>query len=163
MIILLLLVLNGAVDDPVPSTTRGKLKPAEVVNLAEGRRAILVLVPEGTVVKKGQVVAELDSAAFREQLANQQIATRLAQGQFEIAKTHREALEKTHGLLPTTLAKETNRAENYVELGKAMVVEADRRVWEVDQYLIVNKKMWAANKKTIADETLTNANVGSRR
>ncbi len=157
---LALIGTNPAGDDPHPSRALLKPKPAELVNLAEGRRAILSLVPEGTNVKKGQVVGELDSAGLRDALANQRIALRQAEGEFQVAKTHRETVEKTYHLLPTGLAKQADKARNYVELGRAMTVEGDRRVWEVDEYEIFFAKAWAVNKKTIADETLKEAKVG---
>ncbi|MGC8641125.1 MAG: hypothetical protein ACP5XB_14765 [Isosphaeraceae bacterium] len=46
-----------------------------LLSRVEGRTTILSIVPEGTRVKKGDLVCELDSAALRDQLSNQKITT----------------------------------------------------------------------------------------
>ena len=52
-----------------------------------------MLVPEGSIVKKGQLVCELDSAALKDQLVNQQITVKTAEANFENAKLTRENAE----------------------------------------------------------------------
>ena len=52
-----------------------------------------MIMPEGTRVKKGELVCELDSAALRDQLDNQKIATKSAEADFENAKLTREVAE----------------------------------------------------------------------
>ena len=54
---------------------------------------IISLVPEGTRVKKGDLVGELDSASLRDQLINQRIATRVAQANYQNARLERETAE----------------------------------------------------------------------
>lgn len=56
----------------------GNLLPAETVKLVsaiEGRTTILSLVPEGTSVKKGEIVCELDATAMVEKRIEQSIRT----------------------------------------------------------------------------------------
>ena len=49
--------------------------------------------PEGTPVKKGELVCQLDSASLRDQLINQKITTRSAEANHENAKLSREVAE----------------------------------------------------------------------
>ena len=49
----------------------------------EGRTTIISIVPEGTKVKKGDLVCELDSALLRDQLTNQRIATQGAEASYQ--------------------------------------------------------------------------------
>ena len=49
--------------------------------------------PEGSPVKKGQIVCELDSAALKDQLINQRITVKSAEANYENAKLAREVAE----------------------------------------------------------------------
>ena len=49
--------------------------------------------PEGTPVKKGELVCQLDSASLNDQLVNQQITTKSAEANYENAKLTREVAE----------------------------------------------------------------------
>ena len=49
--------------------------------------------PEGTPVKKGEIVCELDSASLKDQLINQKITTKSAEANYENAKLTREVAE----------------------------------------------------------------------
>jgi HlyD family secretion protein len=60
----------------------------------EGQRAIVHLVPEGTQVKKGDVVCQLDSTQLRAQLAEQQFKIKLAEADFMNAKLTHEIVQK---------------------------------------------------------------------
>ena len=51
------------------------------------------LVPDGSTVKKGQVICTLDSSMLWDQLVNQQIATKSADANHENAKLTREIAE----------------------------------------------------------------------
>jgi HlyD family secretion protein len=62
-------------------------------SMVEGQATIMELVPDGSTVKKGQVVCSLDSAMLKDQLVNQQIATRSAAANYENAKLTREIAE----------------------------------------------------------------------
>ena len=56
---------------------RGSIEAAQTADLycpIGGQSSILTLVPEGRVVKKGDLVCELDSSALRDQLRNQEIS-----------------------------------------------------------------------------------------
>jgi RND family efflux transporter MFP subunit len=61
--------------------------------LVEGSSTIISILPEGTRVKKGQIVCELDSAALKDQLVNQTITTESAKANLDNAKLTREVAE----------------------------------------------------------------------
>src|SRR5690606_5052562 len=70
---------TGALD--VFLSERGNLEAsgsARVSSPIEGQTTILMLPPEGTRVVEGQLVCELDSAALKDRLANQQVAVERA-------------------------------------------------------------------------------------
>ena len=59
----------------------------------EGTTTIIMILPEGTRVTKGQLVCELDSAALNDQLINQKITTKSAKANFQNATLTREVAE----------------------------------------------------------------------
>ena len=72
----------------VAVTERGtvdSLKSATLTCSVEGSTTIISIVPEGTLVKKGQIVCELDSSALREQETQQQITLTQAKAELEKA------------------------------------------------------------------------------
>jgi multidrug efflux pump subunit AcrA (membrane-fusion protein) len=81
---------------PVTVAVRGDLESSqnlEVASSVEGQATIIVLAAEGTRVKKGEVVCELDGAALRDALTNQEITTRQAETTFRNAVKTREIAE----------------------------------------------------------------------
>lgn len=60
----------------------------------EGNATILSLIPEGTAVKKGDMLVELDVSGIEKELASQEIAVEKARNALEQAKTQQEILEK---------------------------------------------------------------------
>ena len=54
--------------------------------------------PEGSKVKKGSVVCELDSASLRDQLTNQKIATQAAEAAYQNAKLARNRPDRSQGI-----------------------------------------------------------------
>jgi HlyD family secretion protein len=75
---------------------KGQLESAkneDVHNEVEGTVTIISILAEGTRVKKGDLVCELDSATLKDNLKNQQITTAQAAASFEQAKLTREVAE----------------------------------------------------------------------
>jgi RND family efflux transporter MFP subunit len=75
---------------------RGNLQASanqDVYCNVEGRSTIIAILPEGSLVTKGQVVGELDSAALRDQLINQTITVTAAEANWHNAKLRREIAE----------------------------------------------------------------------
>ncbi len=65
----------------------------DVLCEVEGGTTIIMIKPEGTKVKEGDIVAELDSAALRDALINQKITTQQADASYKQAKLVREVAE----------------------------------------------------------------------
>lgn len=77
-------------------TERGNLESAknlDVTNEVEGQTTIIDIKPEGSRVAKGDLVCELDSAALRDNLTNQEIATKRAYADYQNAVKTREVAE----------------------------------------------------------------------
>jgi RNA polymerase sigma factor (sigma-70 family) len=88
----------------------------DAYNRVEGQRKILSILPEGTVVKKGQLVCELDSSDLTDKLKNQKIATLGAAAAFENAKLTREVAEITEReFLEKDKKKESDPIERYTK------------------------------------------------
>ena len=82
--------LEVVVDAP------GSLEASQTSDLycaVEGQSTIISLVPEGQAVKKGDLVCELDAAALRDRLINQEIAERRAGAAYLNARLAREVAE----------------------------------------------------------------------
>jgi len=81
---------------PVTVVERGSLESAsnkDVYCQVEGSTTIIMIVPEGTRVTKGQLVCELDSASLKDQLTSQMITTKGADASYANAKLTREVAE----------------------------------------------------------------------
>src|SRR5262245_25284889 len=87
---------NTASDSPVAEAKLGKLAKTiqqlgtletdltqNLLSHVEGTRTIVSIVPEGTRVKKGDIVCELDSASLRDKRTNQNIATQGAEAAYQ--------------------------------------------------------------------------------
>ena len=87
-------VKSGKLELAVSS--RGRVQSArsfDVYCQVESGTRIVAMVPEGTRVKKGDIVAQLDSAALEDQLVNQRITTKSAEANYRNAKLMREVAE----------------------------------------------------------------------
>ncbi len=93
-------------DVPVDESKEGKTNVKTVVkgslgfskrevvqSKVEGRTTIISILSVGTRVRKGDLVAELDSASLRDQLTNQRIAIQAALANCQNAKLTREVAE----------------------------------------------------------------------
>jgi HlyD family secretion protein len=81
---------------PITVVEKGSLESSENKDaycLVEGQTTIIMILSEGTPVKKGQIVCKLDSASLNDQLVNQKITTKSAQANYENAKLTREVAE----------------------------------------------------------------------
>ncbi len=81
---------------PITVSDKGTLessKNQDVLSQVEGSTTIITILAEGTKVKKGDLVCELDSASLRDNLTNQKIATQGAEASFQNAKLTREVAE----------------------------------------------------------------------
>jgi len=81
---------------PISVVERGSLESSsnsDVYSNVEGQVTIIKITAEGTKVKKGDIICELDSAALRDQLVNQRITTKSADSNFQNARLTREVAE----------------------------------------------------------------------
>jgi HlyD family secretion protein len=75
---------------------RGSVETSNNVDMfcrVEGQAVIISIVPEGSRVKKGQLVCELDSASLKDQLNTQMIIEKGAEAAYQNAKLAREVAE----------------------------------------------------------------------
>ena len=75
---------------------KGNLESAankDVLCEVEGSTTIIMIKPEGTLVKQGDTVAELDSATLRDSLVNQKITTQQTEASYKQARLVREVAE----------------------------------------------------------------------
>ncbi len=137
--------------DPFGATGSYEVKPGKLVVNVAGRgtleaahsedvicqvdlKSILKILPEGTRVKKGQLVCELDSANLRDQLVNQRIATQRAEADLEQAKSTRLAAEiavkeYVDGIFPRdeeSLMGEIKQAEAALLMAQANLERTDK-------------------------------------
>lgn len=132
---------------------KGNLESADnkdVLNQVEGQTTIISIKPEGSPVKKGDLVAELDSATLKDNLTNQEITTKRAQADLDNAEKTRavaqisvkEYLEGSFPQDQQTINGEIKLAESELERAK------DRLDW--------SKKMLAmkyvSDSQVLADD-----------
>ncbi len=85
--------------DDLPITVRENaelqaLRETIVRSEVEGQSTIIYIVPEGTLVKQGEKLIELDVSELVDKAANQEISVERALSQLEQARTQQEILEK---------------------------------------------------------------------
>jgi HlyD family secretion protein len=81
---------------PITVVERGSLessKNRDAFCLVEGQTTIISIKPEGTEVKKGEIVCELDSASLKDQAVNQKITTESAKANLDNARLTREVAQ----------------------------------------------------------------------
>ncbi len=115
-------------------TERGVLessKSLDVFSKVEGTPQIIFIIPEGTYVKKDELVCELDSAALKDTLTTQKIATRKAEAEYKQATLSLEVTkisvdEYINGTYPSDIqTADGEKALANSDLARA----ADRKEW----------------------------------
>jgi HlyD family secretion protein len=117
---------------PITVVERGSLESSsnqDVYCRVEGQTTIIRIVPEGTRVKKDEVICELDSAALKDSLVNQRITTESAKANYQNAKLTREVaeiavIEYTEGIFIQDLAT----VEGEIKLAEADVTRSEDRL-----------------------------------
>jgi RNA polymerase sigma factor (sigma-70 family) len=101
----------------------------DMYNLVEGQTTIISLLPEGTRVKKGDVVCELDSAPLKDRLVNQVIAARGAEAQLEKARQAVKLAENALRSHTETLFPDERKVIQFeIELAEEAASQSSRRV-----------------------------------
>lgn len=127
-------------------TETGTIKPLEqevIKSKVEGQTTIIYLIPEGTLVKKGDLLVLLDSSKLQDDLLAQQIVYRNAESNYIRS---REQLEMTRLQAEADVAK--------AELDYQFALE-DLRNYQEGEFPQALKE--AESKITIAEEQLKNA------
>ncbi len=114
--------------------SRGELassKNVEVTNGVEGQSTIIRILPEGTRVKKGDLVCEIDSSLLNDRLTNQIITTRSAKAELDSAITSREVAEiAVREYLEGTYLQSIQSAQSDMILAESELSRArDRYQW----------------------------------
>jgi RNA polymerase sigma factor (sigma-70 family) len=106
----------------------------------EGKTTIIMLAPDGSTVKRGDLVCELDSAWLRDQLINQQITTKSAQANFENAKLARENAEfGLQAYAEDLFPREQREAEGELKIAQTELALADSDLATARAKLAVEK------------------------
>ena len=154
---------GGAVPEP---------KGYQVFSQVEGRIAVLAVLPEGTQVRKGDVVCELASSGLRDRLANQKIVvigseiarrgTQLGREAAEMALT--EYLEGTYRLEYETIKAEIAKAQSELKRAEERL-ERSIRMYEkgqLSQALNIADKVNLERKKFAEEVAQTKLTVLER-
>ncbi len=109
----------------------GSLEPARTFDaycLIEGQTTIIRIKPEGSSVKKGELVCELDSAALRDKLSQQVNVEKQSEREFQRAQFMRETAEiALREYLDGTLPRERDRLKAEIELAQSAIARAETR------------------------------------
>jgi HlyD family secretion protein len=124
----------------VEGGTLAAVREISIRNEVEGTARIISIVPEGSYVKKGDLLVELDSSQARDHVNQQQISFEKAKFAVEQAKAQLEILKST-----------TNSDFLAAEL-KLKFAKLDREKWEQGQRLV--DMVEASNKLVQADVPL---------
>jgi RND family efflux transporter MFP subunit len=155
---------------------RGRVEARQgnsVYSEVEGQTTILSIVPEGSAVKKGQLVCELDSSSLQDQRVNQQSAVQKAEAEFQNAHRASEVaeialVEYTEGLSNNELARlnaEIKLAEANFARGHRRLTRTQQTRQKVDEYLRKAETLSAAELVADLDlsERLDNAELAINR
>ncbi|AMV40598.1 Cobalt-zinc-cadmium resistance protein CzcB [Planctomyces sp. SH-PL62] len=137
---------------PVTVNARGTIESSrnfEVVNKVEGQTMILFIAPDGSTVKKGELVCELDSSSLREKLTNELITVRQAEADLQNAVKTREvadfALREYEG---GTYPQTRQNADIALILARTNLSQAAERFeWSTRMH----ERGFVAKSQTIAD------------
>jgi len=115
---------RGKANPSNPPRKAGQLEG--VYSNIEGQTTIITLVPNGSTVKRGEVVCELDSASLWDQLINQQITTKSAEANFQNAKLAREDAEFSfRSYVDDLFPRQQREAEGDLKIAQAELALAE--------------------------------------
>jgi HlyD family secretion protein len=138
---------------PITVVEKGTLESSENKDaycLVEGQTTIIMILPEGTPVKKGQLVCELDSAALGDQLVNQKITTESAKANLDNAKLTREVAEiAVKEYVEGIFVQDKATAEGEIKLAQSDLSRSEDRLdWSTRMYL----KGYVSKASAISEE-----------
>jgi HlyD family secretion protein len=138
---------------PITVSDKGSLessKNQDVLSQVEGSTTIIMILSEGTKVKKGELVCELDSASLRDSLTNQKIATQGAEASFQNAKLTREVAEiAVKEYEEGIFLQDKATAEGEIKLAESDLARAADRVdWATRMY----EKGYVSKAQKVSEE-----------
>jgi HlyD family secretion protein len=124
---------------------------ASIESEVEGQTTVLFLINEGTMVKPGDLLVELDASDLLEKKRQQEIAVQNAEAAYVKAKAQYEIQESQN----KSDIEAAERKLNFAELDKSKYLEGDRKQL-IDQakdkiLLADSKRTQAANTKDWSD------------
>jgi HlyD family secretion protein len=133
---------------------RGNLEASSTRDLlceVEGGTTIISIKPEGTTVKAGEVVVELDSASLRDTLENQRITTGQAEAAYKQARLVREVAEYAVKEYTKSLLKQERAALS----GKIALTrsEIDKNQGRLEKARAARKRLDEAGARRTGGET----------
>src|SRR4051794_3571789 len=136
-----------------PEGTTPVRKGVEVYNKLPGRLTILYLRPAGSLVKKGDLVCELDPSTLKEKLSSQQAVTSGAESAYKNAKLPREAAENAvTEYLEGEYKPRLQMLNGKISLGEAEVKRAETKFETTKRQF---EKGLAAKERVTFDEIAT--------
>lgn len=131
---------------------RGNLessKNEDVMSEVEGSTTIIKILPEGSRVRKGELVCELDSASLKDQLTNQRITVQQAEAAYQNSKLTREVAEIAKDeYLEGTYMQDIRQAEGERALAETEMLRAkDRLGWANEMF----KKGYLSSTQKVAE------------
>jgi len=137
-------VKRGPLTISVPES--GTIKSREQVtikNEVEGRTSIVYLIPEGTHVKKGELLVELDVSTLDDTKIDQEIKVQNAEAAYIDANE--------------TLAVVENQAQSDIDVAKLTLKFAEQDLEQYNEGQYPKDKKTAENSITLREEELTRA------
>jgi HlyD family secretion protein len=117
---------EGTKNDTPPRPQATTAPSATVSSSVKYETSILKIVPNGSRVKKGDLVCELDPAALWDALTNQQITTAAAEANLKNAKLTREAAEhEVTVYVDDLLPREKRETEGELKLAESELALAE--------------------------------------
>ena len=132
---------------------RGNLessKNEDAMSEVEGSTTIIKILPEGTRVRKGELVCELDSASLKDTLTNQKITVQQAEASYQNSMLTREVAEIAKDeYIQGTYMQDIRQAEGEKALAETDMLRAkDRLSWSQEMF----KKGYLSATAKIAEE-----------
>jgi len=124
----------------------GTIRPREQITLrneVEGRTSIVRLAPDGSMVKAGDLVVELDASTLKDAIIDQDIQVQRAGAAYVNAEE--------------TLAVVQNQAQSDIDVAKLTLEFAEQDLQQYKEGLFPNEKTAAENNITLRQEELTRA------
>jgi len=112
-----------------PGSARKAARLEGVYSNIAGQTIIISLIPpDGSTVKRGDLICELDSASLRDQLINQTITTKAAEANFRNAKLAREDAEfALKSYVEDLFPREQREAEGDLKIAQAELALAEEQ------------------------------------